>query len=309
MTVEPEHRTTSLGSLTVGPLCLGANVFGWYADAEATCEILDAFTAAGGDFVDTAALYGEGRSETYIGDWLAGRGRRDDVVVATKIGHPSVGGLRPATIRAAVEDSLRRLRTDRIDLLYTHVDDETVEVGEIITALDGLVREGKVREIGASNISPERLAASLSFAATEGKAEYVALQPNYSLMSRDTYEGPLADLAEQWAIAVFPYFSLASGFLTGKHRPGVQVDSQRSDRVAGYVDSDRGRKVLAALDAIAAAHGAEQASVALAWLSSRRQVAAPIASARKLEQLPALLAAASLDLTDVELAQLTDASA
>ena len=304
---------TAIGSLTVGPLCLGTNVFGRAVDSPSAARILDAFIDGGGDFVDTADLYGNGLSEEFIGDWLADRSRRDDVVVATKVGWPTNElhkGLRPETIRAAVEDCLRRLRSDRIDLLYTHHDDETVGIPDIIGTLDELVRAGKVREIAASNLSPERLTESLEFSAAEGKAAYVALQPDYSLMSRDTYEGPLADVAEKFDLAVFPYFSLAKGFLTGKHRPGVEVsDSIRSAGVADYVNSDRGRKVLAALDAIAAETGAELASIALAWLSSRRQVAAPIASARKLDQLPALLAASALKLTEPQLDSLTTASA
>ena len=303
---------TAIGSLTVGPLCLGTNVFGRAVDSPSAARILDAFVDGGGDFVDTADLYGNGLSEQFIGEWLAGRGRRDDVVIATKVGWPTNEvhkGLRPETIRAAVEDCLRRLQSDRIDLLYTHHDDETVGIPDIVGTLDELVRAGKVREIAASNLSPERLTESLEFAAAEGKATYVALQPDYSLMSRDTYEGPLADVAEKFDLAVFPYFSLAKGFLTGKHRPGLEVDSIRAAGVAEYLDSERGRKVLAALDAIAEETGAELASIALAWLSSRRQVAAPIASARKLEQLPALLAASSLKLTQPQLDSLTTASA
>lgn len=303
---------TTIGSLTVGPLCLGTNVFGRAVDnAVDAARILDAFVDGGGDFVDTADLYGNGVSETFIGEWLAGRGRRDDVVVATKVGWPTNEvhkGLKPDTIRAAVEDCLRRLRSDRIDLLYTHHDDESVTVPEIIDTLDELVRAGKVREIAASNLSPERLAESLEYSASSGTARYVALQPDYSLMTRDKYEGPLADVAEKFDLAVFPYFSLAKGFLTGKHRPGVRADSVRSEWVAEYVNSERGQRVLAVLDEIAAVTGTEPASIALAWLNSRRQVAAPIASARKLDQLPALLAAASLQLTPAQLESLTASS-
>ncbi len=305
--------TTTIGSLAVGPLCLGTNIFGRAVDSPGAGRILDAFVAGGGDFIDTADLYGGGLSETYIGDWLAGRGgKRDDVVIATKVGFPQnevYKDLKPATIRAAVDDSLGRLRVDHIDLLYTHHDDETTSVADIVTTLDELVRAGKVREIAASNVSPERLTEFMEFSAAESKAAYVALQPHYSLMSRDTYEGPLADVAEKFDLAVFPYFALAMGFLTGKHRPGVEVDSVRTGGVAQYVDSERGVKVLAAMDAIAADTGAELASIALAWLSSRRQVAAPIASARKVEQLPALLAAATLTLTAAQLDALTTASA
>ncbi|QUQ62522.1 aldo/keto reductase [Kutzneria sp. CA-103260] len=305
--------TTTIGSLSVGPLCLGTNIFGRAVDSPGTARILDAFVAGGGDFIDTADLYGGGLSETYIGDWLAGRGgRRDDVVIATKVGFPQnevYKDLKPATIRAAVDGSLSRLRVDCIDLLYTHHDDEEVSVADIVTTLDELVKAGKVREIAASNVSPERLTEFMEYSAAEGKAAYVALQPHYSLMSRDTYEGPLADVAEKFDLAVFPYFALAMGFLTGKHRPGAEVDSVRTGGVAQYVNSERGAKVLAAMDAIAAETGAELASIALAWLSSRQQIAAPIASARKVEQLPPLLAASSLTLTTPQLDTLTTASA
>ena len=300
--------STTIGSLTVGPHCLGTNVFGRSVDGPGAARILDAFVDGGGDHVDTAALYGGHLSEEHIGQW----GKRDGVVIATKVGwpdDPTHPGLKPETVRASVEGCLQRLRTDRIDLLYTHHDDESVTVPEIIDTLDELVRAGKVREIAASNLSPERLTESLEYSAAAGKAAYVALQPHYSLMSRDSYEGPLAAVAEKHDLAVFPYFSLAMGFLTGKHRPGVEVDSVRTGGVAQYVDSERGRKVLAALDAVAAETGAELASIALAWLSSRKQVAAPIASARKLDQLPALLAASSLRLTQAQLDALTAASA
>ncbi|GLW07560.1 NADP-dependent aryl-alcohol dehydrogenase [Microtetraspora sp. NBRC 13810] len=304
-------NTAPLGSLQVSRLSLGGNVFGWTADADTSVQILDAYLAGGGNFVDTADLYAGGQSETIIGDWVASRGNRDDVVIASKVGHQRNAvhqGLAPATIRAATDESLRRLRTDHIDLLYTHMDDESVEVGEIITTLDELVQAGKVREIGASNISPARLEASLAFSEAEGKARYVALQPHYNLVSRDTYEGELQDVAAKWNLGVAPYFALAMGFLTGKYRPGATVDSPRADRASQYLGTERGTRVLAALEQVAAAHGVAPASVALAWLDSRPQVVAPIASARNLEQLQPLLAALDLTLTAAELAELTAAS-
>lgn len=310
-------RKLGTSGLEVFPLALGGNVFGWTADEAHSFAVLDAYAAAGGNFVDTADAYSAwapgnqgGESETLIGKWLKARGNRADVVVATKVGaHPQYRGLAPSTIKGAVEESLRRLDTDHIDLYYTHFDDESVPVEEIVTALDQLVKEGKVREIGASNISPERLRASLAFSEREGLARYVALQPHYNLVSRDTYEGPAQDLAAEAGLGAVPYFALASGFLTGKYRPGTQVESARAEKAGAHLESERGRKVLGALDAVAEARGAEIATVALAWLASRPTVAAPIASARTPEQLPALLAVADLTLTDEELNRLTEASA
>jgi aryl-alcohol dehydrogenase-like predicted oxidoreductase len=308
-----------LGSsdIEVFPLSLGGNVFGWSADKATSFAVLDAYSEAGGNFIDTADAYSAwipgnvgGESERIIGEWIAARGNRDSVVVATKVSrHPDFLGLRPENIKAAADASLARLGTDHIDLYYTHFDDPEVPVEDIVTALDDLVRAGKVRAIAASNISPERLTASLDFSAREGKARYVALQPHYNLMSRDTYEGPLQDIAVRHGLAVAPYFALAAGFLTGKYRAGATVDSVRAEGVAKYVGTGRGDRVLAALEEAAAAHGTQVATVALAWLAAQPGVVAPIASARTLEQLPALLAAPGLRLTDDEVAALTEASA
>lgn len=225
-----------IGDLDVFPLCLGGNVFGWTADRERSFQILDAYAGAGGNFLDTADSYSAwvegnrgGESESIIGEWAEARGNRDDLVIATKGGrHPEHPGLAAATMRAAVDDSLRRLRTDRIDLYFTHFDDPSVPVEEIMTTLDGLVAAGKVRQIGVSNIELDRLQASLEFAEREGKARYVAIQPEYNLVSRGSYEGPRRDLAEKYGLAAVPYYGLASGFLTGKYRPGSTVDSARA---------------------------------------------------------------------------------
>ncbi|MFJ9807234.1 aldo/keto reductase [Streptomyces sp. NPDC101158] len=309
-------RRLGSSDLHVFPLSLGGNVFGWSADEAQSFAVLDAYAAAGGNFVDTADVYSEwaegnegGESETVIGRWLASRGNRSDIVVATKVGaHSRYKGLGATNIKAAADESLRRLGTDHIDLYYTHFDDESVPVEEIVTALDQLVKDGKVRAVAASNISPERLRASLDFAEAEGLARYVALQPHYNLVSRDTYEGPLLDTAERGGLAAVPYYGLAAGFLTGKYRPGAAVASVRAQGAGRHLETERGRKVLAALDTVAAAHEAELASVALAWLASRPTVVAPIASARTVEQLPALIAATELKLTDTELAALTEAS-
>ncbi|MDT0476900.1 aldo/keto reductase [Streptomyces griseoviridis] len=309
-------RTLGSSDLEVFPLALGGNVFGWTADEATSFAVLDAYTAAGGNFLDTADSYtawidgnSGGESETIIGKWIAARGNRDDVVIATKVSeHPDYPGLSAANIKAAADASLRRLGTDRIDLYYPHFDKPEVPVAEIIGALDELVRAGKVRQIGASNISAERLQESLDHSDREGLARYVALQPHYNLVSRDTYEGGLQDVAARAGLAAVPYFALASGFLTGKYRPGATVDSARAGKAAAHLETERGRSVLTALDEIAAAHDAEIPTVALAWLAAQPTVAAPIASARTPEQLPALLAVADLTLTRPELDRLTQAS-
>ncbi|MFJ3778711.1 aldo/keto reductase [Streptomyces sp. NPDC090075] len=310
-------RKLGSSDLEVFPLSLGGNVFGWTADEAASFAVLDAYAAAGGNFVDTADSYTAwiegnqgGESETIIGKWVTARGNRDDIVIATKVSqHPEYPGLSAANIKAAADASLRRLGTDHIDLYYTHFDKPEIPVEEIIGALDELVRAGKVRHIAASNITPERLQESLDLSDREGLARYVALQPHYNLVSRDTYEGPLQDLASRTGLAAVPYFSLAAGFLTGKYRPGTTVDSARAGRAAQYLESERGRRVLAALDEIAETHSAPVPTVALAWLAAQPTVAAPIASARTLDQLPALLGVADLHLTDEEVTRLTAASA
>ncbi|MEB8341295.1 aldo/keto reductase [Streptomyces endophyticus] len=309
-------RKLGTSDLEVFPLSLGGNVFGWTADEATSFEVLDAYVAAGGNFIDTADVYSAwvdgnrgGESETVIGKWLASRGRRDDVVIATKGSqHPEFQGLSAANIRAAADASLKRLGTDHIDLYYTHYDKPEVPVEEIIGALDELVKAGKVRHIAASNISAQRLQDSLDFSDREGLARYVALQPHYNLVSRDTYEGELQDVAARAGLGAVPYYALASGFLTGKYRPGVTVDSARAAGAGKHLETERGRNVLTALDEIAQAHGAEIATVALAWLAAQPTVTAPIASARTVEQLPALLAVADVELTQAELDRLTAAS-
>ncbi|MGV9274586.1 aldo/keto reductase [Streptomyces griseosporeus] len=310
-------RKLGSSDLEVFPLALGGNVFGWTADEAASFAVLDAYTAAGGNFVDTADVYSAwadgnrgGESETILGKWLKARGNRSEVIVATKVSqHPEFQGLSAANIKAAADASLRRLGTDHIDLYYTHYDKPEVPVEEIIGALDELVKAGKVRQIAASNISAERLRESLEFSDREGLARYIAVQPHYNLVSRDTYEGALQDLADREGLSAVPYYALASGFLTGKYRPGTTVRSARAGGAARHLETERGRKVLAALDEIAEAHDAPVATVALSWLAARPTVAAPIASARTVEQLPALLGVAELTLTDAELTRLTEASA
>ncbi|WP_130288893.1 aldo/keto reductase [Pseudonocardia sediminis] len=311
--------------LDVSGLCLGTNVFGWTADAEQSFALLDAYVEAGGNFLDSADSYmaraegnSGGESETIIGDWMAARGNRDEIVVATKVGQlPGRTGLSASTITAAVEDSLRRLRTDRIDLYYAHVDDADVPQEEYLTAFDGLVRAGKVRALGASNFGPERLLSALEISGREGLARFEAVQPHYNLVERD-YESEQAFFVEKEGLSCFPYFGLAKGFLTGKYRAGDDgpVDTgasegpmrmARAEGAKAYLD-ERGVRVLGVLDEVAAVHDVPVASVALAWLGAQPTVVAPIASARTLDQLAQILPSATLLLTPDELAALTEAS-
>ena len=301
--------------LEVSRLCLGGNVFGWTADRDTSFAVLDAYVAAGGNFVDTADSYfwrapgnSGGESETIIGEWMASRGNRDAVVVATKVGSwPERKGLSAKNVAEAVHDSLRRLRTDYIDLYYAHRDDPDTAQEETADAFDALVRTGKVRAIGASNFTAERLRSALEISARDGLASYVALQPHYNLMEREEYENALAPLVSSESLACMPYYALASGFLTGKYRPDAQVDSERAEGALAYLD-DRGRAVLAVLDEIAAGHEVPVAAVALAWLADQPTVTAPIASARTPEQLAALLPVLDLHLTDDELQLLAHVS-
>ncbi|GAA5140769.1 aldo/keto reductase [Pseudonocardia adelaidensis] len=293
--------------LDVTRLCLGGNVFGWTADRDTSFAVLDAYVAAGGNFVDTADSYfwrapgnSGGESEALIGEWMASRGNRDDVVVATKVGSwPQRKGLSAKNIAEAVDDSLRRLRTDHIDLYYAHRDDPDVPQEETADAFDALVKAGKVRALGASNFTAERLRSALEISARDGLAPYVALQPHYNLVEREEYENALAPLVASEGLACMPYYALAKGFLTGKYRPDTQVESERSEGALAYLD-DRGRAVLAVLDEIAAGHGVPVPAVALAWLAAQPTVTAPIASARTPEQLAALLPMLELQLTDDE---------
>src|SRR4051794_31452103 len=295
--------------LDVFPLCLGANVFGWTADEPQSFAILDAYLAAGGNFVDTANSYlvEHGRSETVIGRWMAERGTRDDIVLATKVGggRGAVRNLRPDTIESEARASLERLGTDRIDLYYAHFDDEDTPLEDSLRAFDALVRAGTVLHLGASNYTPERLNAALELQREHGLAEFTVLQPHYNLVERD-FERTLLPVAEAWDLAVLPYYGLAKGFLTGKYRPGGEaVESARAEGARAYLD--RGAAVLEALDEVAAAHETPVAAVALAWLLARPRVAAPIASARTTEQLEAILPAATLRLTPAEVQRLSGA--
>jgi aryl-alcohol dehydrogenase (NADP+) len=310
-------RSVASTDLSVFPLCLGGNIFGWTVDEAQSFAVLDAYAAAGGNFLDTADSYsawvpgnGGGESETIIGNWMAARGNRDDIVVATKVGKsPGVEGLGPATIRRAAEASLARLRTDRIDLYYAHLDDESTPLDETLGAFDELIREGKVRHIAASNYTAPRLAEALDLARGGDLPSYVAIQPHYNLVHREEYEGALAELCAREGVGCVPYLALASGFLTGKYRIGAaDTGSPRAATARGYLD-ERGLAVLAVLDDLAATHATTLAAVALAWLAAQPTVAAPIASARTPEQLAELLPMATLELADGELRRLAEASA
>ena len=298
--------------LDVFPLCLGGNVFGWTADEPTSQAVLDAFTAAGGDFVDTANSYlvEHGRSETIIGRWMAERGNRDEIVLATKVGggRGAVRSLRAENIAHEAAASLERLQTDRIDLYYAHFDDQETPLLETLRAFDALVRAGTVRHLGASNYTPERLTAALELQREHGLAEFTVLQPHYNLVERD-FERTLLPVAEAWDLAVLPYYGLAKGFLTGKYRrDGDAVESARAEGAGAYLDA-RGDAVLAGLDEVAATRDVSPAAVALAWLRARPRVVAPIASARTTDQLAGILPAATLELTPAEIERLADAAA
>jgi aryl-alcohol dehydrogenase-like predicted oxidoreductase len=299
--------------LTVSDLCLGGNVFGWTADEPTSFALLDRFLDATpstlSPFVDTAEMYGNGVSEQILGRWMAERGMRDRMVVATKASpgekeHPLSAG----EIEAAVERSLRNLQVDTIDLYYAHYDDETTPLEETLTAFDAQVKAGKVRYVGASNYSAKRLAEALETSERLGVTRYVALQPHYNLMERPIFEDELLDVVAAHGLGTLPYFSLAKGFLTGKYRAGEQIDSPRAKGASVYV-GERGDRVLTALAEVAAAHGVTVAAVALRWLADQPTVVSPIASGRSVEQLAELLPMQDLVLTDEQRRRLTDASA
>ena len=305
--------------MAVAPLCFGGNVFGWTADEPTSFSLLDAFTDAGFGFIDSAYVYSRwvpghegGESETVIGNWLRSRGRRDRVVIATKVGMdlgPSGKGLSAAHIKSACDRSLSRLQTDRIDLYYAHKDDRDTPLEETLRAFGDLVAAGKVRAIGASNYEAARLREALDTSSRLGLPRYEVLQPEYNLYARRGYEAGLEALCREEGLGVAPYYSLASGFLTGKYRSEADFGkSPRGARMASYLD-DRGRAILAALDEVAEATGATPARVAIAWLMARPGLTAPIASATSLAQLAELMAAARLRLDATAVARLDAASA
>ena len=299
-------------SLEFGNLVLGGNTFGWTADRDESFAVLDAFVAAGGRAIDTADVYSMwkpgnsgGESEAIIGEWLTSRGNRDAVEIHTKVfSLPARPGLSAANLRAAVDDSLGRLQTDRIDLYYAHRDDTEVPQDEYVAAFDELVKAGKVREVGASNFTPERLRSAIGIAEGSGLTRFAVAQDRYNLVERGL-EGELLPTLRELDVVELPYSSLASGFLTGKYRAGATVDSQRAEGAGAYLDKPEAVAALETLDAIAEARSVSVTAVALAWLRQQPGVGAPIASARTVEQLPSLLESASVQLDENELARLS----
>jgi hypothetical protein len=314
-----ELRSLGRSGLATPGLVLGGNVFGWTACGEEAFRILDRFIGAGGTMIDTADVYSAwapghqgGESETLIGEWLKRRGSRGGVLIATKVGmlHRHGGGkLEPWRIEKAAEDSLRRLGVETIDLYYAHRDDPDTPMEDVIEAFDRLVRAGKVRALGASNFTADRLGRALSLAGEMGMARYEVLQNEYHLLERGKLEGELQRLCLAQDIGVLPFYGLASGYLTGKYRSEADYGkSIRGDRMAKYLEG-RGPAVLSVLDDIAAETGATQGQIALAWVAAQPAVAAPIASARTLDQLEELIGAIELRLTPGQLARLDEVSA
>ena len=302
---EPRYRAIGSSDLNVFPLAISGNVFGWTADDAATNAVLDAYAAQGGNFIDTADSYAAGRSETMIGNWMRARRNRDRLVIATKVGKGAENpGLRARVLTRAVEASLHRLRVNHIDLLYLHIDDTSVAFDETLLAVDELIRAGKVRYFGGSDHTGNRLIEARIASAQLGVAPMVALQNHYNLLHRKEYEGDLAHVAAQQGLGVMPRFALASGFLTGKYRSRADVArNERGGEVAKLLGR-RGLRVLAVLDAVAEAHDASVASVALAWLLTKPNVIAPVVSARGPDQVVDLTASAHLALTRHQVADL-----
>lgn len=315
-----KERKLGNSGLEMAPLAFGGNVFGWTADEPTSFMLLDAFVGSGFNFIDTADAYSSwvpgnpgGESETILGRWLKRSGNRQKVLIATKVGAemgPGKKGLSKAYILSAVEDSLKRLQTDRIDLYQSHVDDPDTPMEETLEAYAQLIRQGKVRAIGASNFTAERLIQALTVSKQHGWPRYECLQPRYNLYDRADYETKLEPLCVENSLGVIPYFSLAMGFLTGKYRSETdQSKSARGQRVVKTFLNERGLSILGALDEVAKQHHSTPAAVALAWLMARPSITAPIASATNLEQLNDMLAAAKLELDHSSIEHLNQASA
>jgi aryl-alcohol dehydrogenase-like predicted oxidoreductase len=295
-------------SLNVYPLCLGGNVFGFSADIKNSEAVLDYYFDNGGNFVDTADMYSQwapghvgGESETIIGNWMKRRANRSKMIIASKVAKLDTRpGLKPANIIAACDDSLRRLQTDYIDLYYAHQDDPDTPIEETLKTFDSLVRSGKVRYIAASNFTPARLQESLDISKANGLASYVACQDQYNLMDRE-YEKNLRDTVAKNDLSEIPFYGLARGFLTGKYRPGVTVESVRANGVANSYANERGWALLETLDRIARSHNTTVSAVSLAWLRQQPTVSAPIASATKLEQIKEIMPTITLASGDLEL--------
>lgn len=314
-----EKRKLGRSSLEVVPLCLGGNVFGWTIDEAASFKVLDAYVAASGNFIDSADVYSRwvpgnqgGESETILGKWMKQRGNREQVILATKVGSemgPGQKGLSRKYIMQAVEASLKRLQTDYIDLYQSHRDDPETAPEETMAAYAELVQQGKVRVLGASNFTAERLKQSLQVCQRHGYPRYESLQPLYNLYDRADFERDLEPLCLQEQVGVIPYYGLASGFLTGKYRSDKALpQSSRAQGVKQRYMNERGERILAALDKVAEAHHATQAQVALAWLIARPSITAPIASATSVEQVNGLMKAIDLKLDEAAIKTLDQAS-
>lgn len=314
-----KKRKLGGSGLEVAPLAFGGNVFGWTVDEPTSFQLLDAFVTAGFDLIDTADVYSRwvpanegGESETIIGKWMKRSGNRDKVVIATKVGMEmglDKKGLSKPYILRAVEDSLRRLQTDYIDLYQSHEDDKETPLEETLSAFAQLIEQGKVRAIGASNYTAERLSQALEVSERNGLARYESLQPLYNLYDRAEYEQQLEPLCVEKGVGVINYYSLASGFLTGKYRSEADLGkSARGEGTRKYLN-ERGFRILAALDEVAKQYGANPTRVALAWLMARPSITAPITSATSLEQLTDLMEATKLELDQAAIELLNQASA
>ena len=313
-----EQRRLGSSSLSIPPLVFGGNVLGWSADEGTSFRLLDMLVEAGLTAIDTADVYSRwvpghqgGESETIIGRWLGKRGKRDDLVIMTKVGMEMPGrgkGLSGAWIKGSVEDSLKRLQTDYIDLYQAHQDDPATPLSETLAAFTDLTKSGKVRAIGASNYGAARLEEALATSRANNLASYVSLQPHYNLVERPLYEDALEAVCRRHELGVIPYYSLASGFLTGKYRSTADLNKSPRGRGAAKYLEGKGPKVLGALDEVAGATAATPAQVALAWMMARPSITAPIASASKPEQLGDLVKAASLKLSAAQIAALDKAS-
>lgn len=315
-----EKRQLGKSGLQVAPWALGGNVFGWTIDEKQSFQVLDAFVDQGFNLVDTANMYSTwapgnqgGESETIIGRWLNKSGKRDKIVLATKVGMEmgdGSSGLKKDYILKSVEDSLKRLQTDHVDLYQSHQDDADTPIEETLSAYDQLVKDGKVRAIGASNFDADRLKQSLDLAQSSGLPVYVSLQPEYNLYDREDYETKLEPLCLAENLGVISYYSLASGFLTGKYRSEADLSkSQRGGGIGEKYLNPRGEKILSALDQVAKEQSTEPAMISLAWLMNRKSITAPIASATKVEQVEELAKAAAIKLTDSQVKTLDEASA
>ena len=307
------HISLNKTDLKVHPLCLGGNVFGWSADEAQSFAVLNAYTEHNGNFIDTADVYSEWKegntghdSETILGKWMKERGNRSEIVLATKVSKLSTRpGLSAANIAAAVDDSLRALQTDYIDIYYAHADDEATPLHETLEAFNNLVQSGKVRYIAASNHTGARLTEAIAISKAEGFAQYIGLQNHYNLLERSEFESDAAPVVVAEGISALPFFGLARGFLTGKYRQGATVESVRAGGVTDY-QNERGYKVVSLLDDIAKTQGTSIASVALGWLAAQPGVSTPIASARTVEQLEEIVNIAKLSADEIaELSDLT----